>query len=251
MRAGTVAEQLNRHGGAPRGVRASVAPWLVRPGGKARSAKWTSLPSAPLRRSLAAVSVVALLVVASGLVTGPAYGASSRLQVTFIGDSVPASIKYVPSAERALRRGLDVRLDMKVCRRLIQPSCSFNGSTPSSALQAVKAYGRTLSDVLVVYVGYNESAEGYHAGIDRVMRAALAQGAQGVVWVTLKEQRDIYRGTNVAIRTAARRWPQLQVADWDAYSAGKPWFRGDGLHMGTTGANALADFLRPYIMRAS
>ncbi len=105
--------------------------------------------------------------------------------------------------------------------------------------------------MLVVDVGYNESEHGYGAGIDRVMRAALAQGVNGVVWVTLREQRDIYRRTNVAIRRAARRWPQMQVADWHDYSAGEPWFREDGLHMGITGANAFAAFLRPSSSRAA
>ncbi len=54
--------------------------------------------------------------------------------------------------------------------------------------------------------------------------------------VTLREERDTYAQTNVAIRAATRRWPQLQVADWNAYSSGKPWFNSDGLHMGAAGA---------------
>ena len=86
--------------------------------------------------------------------------------------------------------------------------------------------------MLIVDVGYNESAAGYREGIDRIMRAAQAQGATGVVWVTLRETRDIYRQTNATIRAAQKRWPQLQVADWNAYSRGKPWFSSDGLHMG-------------------
>ena len=83
------------------------------------------------------------------------------------------------------------------------------------------------------------------------MRAALGQGAKGVVWVTLREERDTYAQTNVAIRAATRRWPQLQVADWNAYSSGKPWFSSDGLHMGAAGAAGLARFLRPYVIRAA
>ena len=43
----------------------------------------------------------------------------------------------------------------------------------------------------------------------------------------------------------------MLVADWNDYSAGKPWFRGDGLHMGTAGATAFAAFLRPHIFRAA
>jgi hypothetical protein len=82
------------------------------------------------------------------------------------------------------------------------------------------------------------------------MRAALGQGAKGVVWVTLREERPTYAQTNVAIRTATRRWPQLKVADWNAYSSGKPWSSSDGLHMGAAGAQGLARFLRPYVICA-
>ncbi len=160
-------------------------------------------------------------------------------------------MQHVPSAQTALRKGLEVRLDLEVCRRLVQPSCAFRGSKPSTALQAVESSGRSLGRVLVVDVGYNEGARGYGAGVDRVMRAALAQGVHGVVWVTLREQNGIYRQTNIAIRRAATRWPQMLVADWNLYSAGKPWFRGDGLHMGTAGAAAFAAFLRPHIFRAA
>ena len=177
--------------------------------------------------------------------------AAGPLRVTFVGDSVPASITYIPSARAELRRGLKVRLDLKVCRRLVQASCTYQGTTPPSALDAVRSYGNGLGRVLVVNVGYNESADGYRAGIDRIMRTALAQGASGVVWVTLRETRSIYRWTNVAIRTAAKRWPQLVVADWNAFSQGKPWFGHDGLHLTPTGATALASFLRPYVWKAA
>ena len=152
------------------------------------------------------------------------------MPATFVGDSVAASISYTPQARTLLSRGLKVRLDLRVCRRLVTVGCPYQGSTPPNALQAVQSLGRSLGEVLIVYVGYNESSAGYGKGIDQIMRAALGQGARGVVWVTLREERDIYRQTNAVIRSAASRWPQLQVADWNAYSNGKPWFSSDGLH---------------------
>ena len=173
------------------------------------------------------------------------------LKATFVGDSVSASILYATTAQARLERGLNVRLDLRVCRRLVQPSCSYQGSSPSTALQAVQGYGRSLGKVLIVKVGYNESADGYGKGVDRIMRAALAEGATGVVWVTLRETSDTYHWTNVAIRQAAKRWPQLVVADWNSFSAGKPWFGHDGLHLNVAGANALATFVRPYVLRAA
>ena len=207
--------------------------------------------STPLlhRRTFSAAAAVAALAVATFAGSGSA-GSDSRVPATFVGDSVAASIAYTPRAQAVLARGLSVRLDMRVCRRLVTVGCPYQGSVPTNALQAVQSVGRSLGDVLIVYVGYNESAAGYGKGIDRIMRAALRQGATGVVWVTLREERNIYRETNVAIRTAAKRWPRLQVADWNAYSDGKPWFSSDGLHMSATGAQALALFLRPFTLSA-
>jgi hypothetical protein len=169
---------------------------------------------------------------------------AKKLRVTMIGDSVAASIDYSAAARVVLGRGTALQLDLRVCRRLVQPSCSYRGQRPSTALEAVRAYGRTLGAVLVVNVGYNESSQGYRQGIDAVMRAALENGVHSVVWVTLTEERDTYRWTNIAIRSAAKRWQQLRVADWAQESRGKPWFGSDGLHLTAEGAVALARFVR-------
>ena len=178
------------------------------------------------------------------------------LRVTLVGDSVPAALDYVSAAEARLARGLALRLDLKVCRRLVQTGCSFQGSTPTTALQAIDAYGTSLGQVLIIDVGYNESSQGYSSRIDDIMRAALRHGVHGVVWVTLRESSSsryasIYRATNTEIEAAASRWPQLVVADWNAYSSGKSWFGSDGLHLTSAGAFALASFLRPFIFKAA
>ena len=197
-------------------------------------------------------AVLAAGLAAAAILAGSTEAATKTpVKVTFVGDSVPASIMYSSRAKSILAQGLRTRLDLRVCRRLASASCSYQGSAPTSALQSVQSLGRALGDVLIVDVGYNESASGYREGIDRVMRAARAQGASGVVWVLLRETRDIYRQTNTVIRAAQKRWPQLLVADWNAYSSGKPWFSSDGLHMSVTGADALAAFLRPYALRAA
>ena len=204
----------------------------------------------PRFRTLSTGCLLAAL--AGALLASTGTAASKKpVPATFVGDSVAASISYTPEAQTVLSRGLRVRLDLRVCRRLVTVGCPYQGSTPPNALQAVQSLARSVGRVLIVYVGYNESSAGYGKGIDQIMRAALSQGARGVVWVTLREERDTYVQTNVAIRTAKKRWPQLQVADWNAYSSGKPWFSSDGLHMGAAGAQELAQFLRPYVFRAA
>jgi hypothetical protein len=176
------------------------------------------------------------------------------VHVTVIGDSVASAIAESPEAEEELNRGMRATLDLRACRRLDGVSCTFAGSTPPAALQAVEDRGNRLGSVLVVDVGYNDEADGYAAAMDRIVRAARARGVKRVVWVTLREAGPApgtYRATNAQIREAAQRWPELRVADWNGYSAGKPWFGGDGMHLSPEGGVALARFLRPYITGAS
>jgi hypothetical protein len=204
--------------------------------------------------ALARVCTMLCVLCAATSLIAPACAVAKRTVVTVVSDSVAASISYVPAAQADLEHGLVVRLDLKVCRRLIEPSCPYEGSAPPTALSAVRSYGSRLGQVLVVDVGYNDSSSGYGQGINTIMRAALKQGARSVVWVTLREAGSYasdYRSINAEIRTAARHWPELIVADWNAYSAGKSWFGTDGLHLTPSGATALAIFLRPFVIRAS
>ena len=157
-----------------------------------------------------------------------------------IGDSVTESFDYVPAAKRYLGRGLDLRADAVVCRRLVAASCAFQGAAPATALEVVDAEGRALGPVVVINVGYNDWAAVYD--VDRVVRALGGAGVRHVIWVTLREagaNASIYAQSNARIRGAGKRWgTSLSVADWNAFSRGKPWFRQDGLHLSRPGRSA-------------
>ena len=177
-------------------------------------------------------------------------GATAKPRVTVIGDSITASFDYVPAAKRHLGRGLDLRSDAVVCRRLVAAGCVFKGSTPTTALQVIGGHGRSLGSVVVVNVGYNDWAAVYD--VDRVMRALAGAGVTTAIWVTLRETTSNYAQSNDRIRAAARRWRKsLVVADWNAHSSGKPWFREDGLHLTSSGAMGLARLLRPLVVTAT
>src|SRR6187431_156212 len=190
------------------------------------------------------VAVLSALASASGSAASPA-----RPDMTFVGDSISASLDYVPTARRVLTRPFDTSFDLAVCRRLVHEGCAFQGKVPTTALEAVRARGRSLGDVLVVHVGYNEGSTEYRQGMRRIIRTAHAQGASGVVWVTLRAANAVYRPTNAAIRREARRWRGVEIADWEALSRGKPWFREDRLHLNVAGANALARLVRQHVAR--
>jgi lysophospholipase L1-like esterase len=207
-------------------------------------------PPAELRAvvALAAATLLAALVGATSATAKPS--APPKTRVTIIGDSITASFSYVAGAKRYLGKGLDLRTDALVCRRLVAASCAFQGTTPATALQVVRAQGHALGSVVVINVGYNDWAAVYD--VDRVMRALKAAGVQHVVWVTLREagaNASIYAQSNARIRSAGKRYRKsLVVADWNAYSRGRPWFREDGLHLTDSGAFGLARLLRPLVL---
>ena len=198
----------------------------------------------------AAIMLAAAGVVLLALAVHASAQPAAKTRVTVIGDSVTASFNYVAAARRYLGKGLDLRSDAVVCRRLVATSCPFQGATPSTALDVVTVEGHRLGSVVVINVGYNDWVAVYD--VDRVMRALKAAGVHTVIWVTLKEAgsyASIYAQTNARIRRADRRWRNsMVVADWNAYSRGKPWFGEDGLHLSATGAMRLARFLRPLVL---
>jgi hypothetical protein len=196
---------------------------------------------------------VLVAVVAAVIALGPASGSAGAVRLTFIGDSKAAAIEFSTRAKRLLARGHDVRRDLKVCRRLVAPSCPYNGVTPRTALGAIRHYGTSLGRVLVIDVGYNDSASTYRLG--RVMRAALSRGVKGVVWVNLKAVRSVYRDINRKIRRGRERFARLYLANWNRYSRGHPgWFsqtHDDGVHLTGAGAVGLVKLVRRYIPLAA
>ena len=213
--------------------------------------KTTPLRRQPELRAVVALAAAALLVGLLGTRSATATpGAPAKTRVTVIGDSITASFTYVAGARRYLGKGLDLRTDALVCRRLVAASCAFQGTTPATALQVVGAEGHALGSVVVINVGYNDWAAVYD--VDRVMKALKSAGVLHVVWVTLREagaNASIYAQSNARIRRAAQRYRKtLVVADWNAYSRGRPWFREDGLHLTGSGAFGLAHLLRPLVL---
>lgn len=129
---------------------------------------------------------------------------------------------------------------------------SVPGDRPPSVLALVEQSTEPLGSIVVVDVGYNDDPASYGDDLDRVMQVLVRNGVSTVIWVTMQEGRLLYRTTNAAIRSAARRWPQLRIADWhEASRAKSTWFGDDGLHLSAQGAIGLARFLRPHLLASS
>jgi len=196
---------------------------------------------------LASCAALAALVLAAG---GGA-ATTSAPRVTVFGDSIAGALDYVPEARAFLGEGLDLRLELAPCRKLVPIGCAYMGSRPPSVLDLVQGSSLLqLGNIVVVDVGYNDPANNYDTDMAQVVNALLDRGVGHIIWVTMREQNDDYRTINSVIRAAPARWPQLEVADWESASRGHDWFNEDGLHLNAGGALGLAKLLRPYILSA-
>jgi hypothetical protein len=199
-------------------------------------------------RLLPALAALALASAGTEAAAGPAAAPANR--VTVITDSVGGVLFWATQARVMFARGLDLDLETKTCRKLVDPGCpAYDDPAPPSALETIVSRGPELGATVVIDVGYNDQADPYGAHLDEVMQALLAAGVHHVVWVTLEEAQERWASINAQIRAAPNRWPQLVVADWAQASAGKDWFV-DGVHMTADGGLAFAEFLRPFVLEA-
>ena len=165
--------------------------------------------------------------------------------MTVIGDSVAESFEYVASARRYLGRGLDVRSDTAVCRRLVAASCVFQGAQPKTTLEVVAARSRSLGRVVIVNVGYNDWAAVYD--VDRVMHALAGAGVRSVIWVTLRATTANYAQNNARIRSA-RAAGRTSWSPTGTRTAGTGSGSARTDHLTPTGAQGLARLLRPLVL---
>lgn len=193
-------------------------------------------------------------IIAAGLVAALVLAASAspaqrpRPRVTVIGDSIITALAYTAPARSLLARDINLRFLAVVCRRLVQSSCWYNGTRPATALEVIQTNGQSLGQTVIVESGYNEYVQQYPDDIETVMKALTSAGVETVLWVTLREERPDYTTMNAQIRTAATRWPQMVVVDWNAASRDRAWFGDDGLHLNYQGAMGMARQLRKFVV---
>ena len=165
-------------------------------------------------------------------------------RVTVIGDSVATAILYDKGAQAILGQGVDLRLELAPCRRVAEESCPYDGARAPNVIELVETLGKALGSTVIVSVGYNDYQDLYAANIEDALAALRAAGVQRVIWVALRATRTSYMAMNDTIDAAARRHPEMTVADWNLYSRSHPdWFWEDGLHLKGEGSRAMASLL--------
>ena len=174
----------------------------------------------------------------------------SLASVMVIGDSVATGMSWHPDAIAVMQRNLDVDWQIAVCRRLTGASCWDQGVQPETAVDLVDSLPGVPPYVVVV-MGYNDYADTFALSLDATMKALLARGAQHVLWLTLRETEGPFPLINGQLFGALSRWPQLQIVDWNGFSARHPeWFQTDGVHLVDAGGVAMARLIHGSLIEA-
>jgi Putative Ig domain len=200
-------------------------------------------------------SVVLLVVLLCALaVTTAAAPADDSPPVTMIGDSIATGMQWHDDAIAILQQNLGIDWEVAVCRRLVAPSCPFDGGQAPTLVNLVHSLGPKLAPLVVVEMGYNELEKSFAASVETSIQTLLAAGVKRIIWLNLRESRHPYVRMNATLGAAAARHPQVALVDWNRYSRShSEWFQNDGEHLLDPGGVAMAtqihaaieDALRP------
>jgi hypothetical protein len=194
--------------------------------------------------SFAATVVAALAIIGTSTAGDPP-------RVTVIGDSVLTAVEWNNTPLSILEQGLDVQLEIGVCRTLEEISCPYEGGNVPTLLDVVAQRGAQLGPTVVVEVGYNDPATEFPQRVEDSISALLAAGVQRILWVNLRQWQQQYIGMNQVLVAAAARHPELTIVDWESLSHDHySWFQGDGIHLVYDGAVAMATLLNGAIKQA-
>jgi hypothetical protein len=191
------------------------------------------------RAALISLLVAAVLGTSAGQAGS---NATARERVTFIGDSIATAIAYNEPSKNLLATGIDLDLQLAVCRRLVGDSCPYGGVRPPTLVDLLPTI--QVGSTVVVEVGYNDWEDSFADSVETSLQALRKAGVQRVLWLTLRADRTSYLSMNDVIRAAATRHPELTVVDWNLFSRSHPdWFQDDGLHLNGEGALMMASLV--------
>lgn len=124
----------------------------------------------------------------------------------------------------------------------------FGGLRVGPAADLVSQRPDLITDQVVIEIGTNYlgSRKLFRTELDRMM--GLLAHVDHVVWLTAGRYSPRMDAVNEEIRDAARRYPNLQIAEWGPLSDRNGEFTwGDGIHLQPGGADAIAELIRAHL----
>lgn len=172
-------------------------------------------------------------------------------RVTLIGDSVMTAMQWHDDANTIMQVGLALDWQVAICRRLVAPSCPFDGGQAPSLLDVVQTLDGDLAPIVVVGVGYNDAEETFAQSVRTSVNALLKAGVQRILWLNLRAVRHSYLHMNTILGTVALDYSRLTIVDWNRYSRSHPeWFQNDGEHLLDAGGVGMAMLLHRVVLEA-
>jgi hypothetical protein len=204
-----------------------------------------------MRRFILLFGVVGVL--AGGAATSSSAATADQLpRVTLIGDSIAKGLEWNEQALAVLGKGIDLQLQVDVCRRLVGESCPFEEKEAPTLVDLAAELGPRLGPTVIVVAGYNDFEQTFGQAVEASITALLGAGVTRILWATLRVSRHPYLSMNDELRAAATRHPQLTVVDWNRYSRSHAdWFQNDGIHLFPTGGLAMATLLKQALTQPS
>ena len=172
-------------------------------------------------------------------------------EVTLIGDSIATPILWYQRPREILGDGLDLRVEVAVCRALAGQSCPDNGVRPPTLVRLVPTLGPDLGPTVVLVLGENDPEATFPEDVEAAIQTLLGAGVKRILWSNLRAVRDQFGRMDSVLDAAAVRHPEVTILDWNTYSGNHPeWFQSDGIHLTGAGGERLAAFLHEGVIQA-
>ena len=195
----------------------------------------------------AVVAVLCAAALASPRVASPA----APPEVTLIGDSIATPILWYDRPREILGDGLDLRVEVAVCRALAGQSCPDDGVRPPTLVALVPTLGADLGPTAVLVLGENDPEASFGDDAEAAIQTLLEAGVKRILWSNLRAVREQFGRMDGVLAAVAARHPEVTVLDWNAYSGNHPeWFQSDGIHLTEVGGERLAAFLHTGVIQA-
>jgi hypothetical protein len=199
------------------------------------------------RGAVTAVLMMGVAALALGATAAPA-----PPHVTVIGDSVLTAVEWNDAPLATLQKGLDVYMDIGVCRTVTGVSCPYEGGRVPTLMDVIAGMGIRLGPTVLVEVGYNDDPSTFGKNVDAAVQAMLRVGVQRILWVNMPASSQHWVDMDNALDTVAKHYGQVTIVDWDQFSHDRwSWFQGDGIHLVYPGALAMAGLLNQALVQAT
>src|SRR3954447_934674 len=137
---------------------------------------------------LAAVLLVVATVAASASASARVTTDPPRL--TILGDSVLTAVEWNDAPLATLQHGFDTYMDIAVCRRIVAPSCPYEGGRVPTLMDVIDALGVRLGPTVLVEVGYNDELATFSQDVDGAVQAMVHAGVRRILWTNVPATSD-------------------------------------------------------------